>query len=534
MLEIGWIDYSLIAFYFLIVYAIAWVANRQSSADQSEDYFLGGRNLGWFVIGASLFVSNIGSEHLVGLAGTGAASGVAVAQFEILAGLILLLLGWVFAPFYLKSGVATMPEFLEMRYCPSARTYLSVVSVVSYVLTKISVTIYAGAVIFESIGVPFWIGALIVVVATGGYTVVGGLRAVIYTDTLQLFIMLIGSLAVTFLGLHHIGGWSELKATVGPEFFNMWKPMSHPDFPWTGIIFGAPILGIWYWCTDQFIVQRVLAAKNLTQARKGTIFGGLLKMLPLFIFVFPGIICAALAQKGLLTLSSNDAALPTLSAYLLPVGARGLVVAGLLAALMSSLSSVFNSCSTLITYDFYKRYFPATSEKKLVFFGQMATIVLVIIGVLWIPMMKMISGQLYTYLQSIQAYISPPIASVFLLGLFFRRLNGQGAMWALISGLILGTLRLFLELNQKTLTGFWFDFATVNFLHFALYLFLFCSLVLVVVSFLTQAPDLKKIESITYDWSAKPKAMDLATKKDMAYSVVLVLIIALTWIYFTG
>ena len=277
--------------------------------------------MGWFVIGASLFASNIGSEHLVGLAGTGAASGVAVAQFEILASLILLILGWVFVPFYLRSGVFTMPEFLERRYSKGARWYLAVVSVLGYIITKISVTIAAGGIVFKALmGIDFWTGALIVVIATGLYTVLGGLRAVLYTDMLQMFVLIGGSIAVTVVGLMKIGGWSELHMAVGGEFFNMWKPMTDPDFPWTGIVFGAPILGVWYWCTDQFIVQRVLSGRNEDEARRGTIFGGFLKILPLFIFVIPGVIAYALSQSGVITLSKPDEALPTLIGTLLPVG----------------------------------------------------------------------------------------------------------------------------------------------------------------------------------------------------------------------
>jgi SSS family solute:Na+ symporter len=347
------LDWAVVAAYFAAVLAIAFaVSRRRSSRETSAAYFLAGRNAGWFVVGASLFASNIGSEHLVGLAGTGAASGLAVGHFEVLASLILLLLGWVFVPFYLRSAVFTMPEFLERRYSAAARWYLAVISVVGYVLTKISVTIYAGGIVFESLmGIPFWTGALVVVLATGAYTVFGGLRAVLYTDLLQMLILVGGAIAVTLAGLAELGGWRAMEETAGPQFMSMWRPASDPDFPWTGIVFGAPILGVWYWCTDQFIVQRVLSARDVNTARLGTVFAGYLKILPLFLFVVPGVIAYCLAQSGRLELSQNDAALPALVAALLPTGLRGLVVAGLLAALMSSLSSVFNSCSTLITWD---------------------------------------------------------------------------------------------------------------------------------------------------------------------------------------
>jgi len=449
-------DWVVIGGYFVLVFGVAiWATMRErSTRGTSKDYFLAGRNVGWFLVGGSLFASNIGSEHLVGLAGVGAASGVAVGQFEIIASLMLLLLGWLFVPFYLSSGVYTMPEFLERRYSEATRWYLAVISVISYVLTKISVTIYAGGIVFEAImGIDFWTGALVVVVITGVYTIFGGLRAVLYTDLLQMFVLIGGSVAVTVLGLNALGGWGAMTETVGPGFLSLWKPMSDPEFPWTGIIFGAPILGVWYWCTDQFIVQRVLAARDQDHARRGTVFAGYLKLLPLFIFVIPGVIAYALSQQGQLQLDTPDQALPTLIATLLPIGLRGLVVAGLLAALMSSLSSVFNSTSTLVTLDIYKKLYPETPERRLVLVGQLTTGVLVVFGLLWIPFMRLISGQLYQYLQSVQAYISPPIAAVFLIGVLWRRVNAHGAIAALITGFVFGMGRLVIEISQPPKRG---------------------------------------------------------------------------------
>ena len=424
-----------------------------------------------------------------------------------------------------------MPEFLERRYSPGARTYLTWVSIIAYILTKISVTIAAGAIVFTALGVGFWTGAIIIVVATGIYTIFGGLKAVVYTDMIQMFVLIGGSVAVTFFGLHQLGGWSELQSTVGAEYFDMWQPMDHPDFPWTGILFGAPILGIWYWCTDQYIVQRVLSARNIEQARKGTIFGGFLKMLPLFLFVLPGIIAFALAKKEMLTLESNDQALIVMVKAMVPAGVRGLVIAGLLAALMSSLSSVFNSCSTLFTIDVYKRWKPETSEKNLVIIGQVATVIMVGIGLLWIPFMENVSDQLFVYLQSVQGYISPPIASVFLLGIFFKRLNGQGAMASLLTGLVIGATRFILEMNKSALDGFWFEFADINFLHFAIFLFVICSIVLVVVSLVTPAADAAHTDGITYKRGEKTETGNKS--KDALLTVLLLVIIAVIWIYFS-
>ncbi len=532
-------DWWVVAAYFAAVFAIAYGASRsRGTRSSSQEYFLAGRHTGWFVIGASLFASNIGSEHLVGLAGTGAASGVAVGQFEVLASLILLLLGWVFVPFYVRSAVVTMPEFLERRYSAGARGYLAGISILGYVLTKISVTIYAGGIVFQALmGIDFWTGALVVVVATGLYTVFGGLRAVLYTDLLQMFVLVGGAVAVTAIGLAQIGGWGALREAAGPGFFTVWKPATDPDFPWTGILFGAPILGVWYWCTDQFIVQRVLAAPNKEEARKGTIFAGFLKLLPIFIFVIPGVVAYALAQSGRLTLDRPDEALPALVGALLPAGVRGLVVAGLLAALMSSLSSVFNSCSTLVTWDIYKKLKPGASERRLVIVGQIVTAALVVLGLLWIPFMKNISGKLYQYLQSVQAYISPPIAAVFLLGVFWKRVNAAGAMASLLTGFVLGMARLGLELGKASLpAGALHRYADMNFLHFAVLLFAICSAVLVGVSLVTAAPSVTRLEGLTFQ-TLVPETepgRPWARRGTVWLSLILVFCVGLIWIYFRG
>ena len=316
--NLHFIDLSIILCYFAIVLWIAWYVSRGGGKNKGErdsaDYFLAGKSAGWFVIGASLFASNIGSEIIIGVSGAGARAEMPQANFEILAALMLILLGWVFVPFYLRSGVFTMPEFLEKRYSRACRNYLSVISVLAYVITKISLIIFAGALVFETMGISFWTGAVITIVATGFYTILGGLRAVIYTDMLQTFILLAGTGAVTYFGLNQLGGWdvlleslTEASKTPGnpgvDKFFNLWRPADDTSYPWTGMLFGAPILGIWYWCTDQFIVQRTLSAKDLSNARKGTLFAGFLKLLPVFIFFIPGVIAYALSQKGMLNFS---------------------------------------------------------------------------------------------------------------------------------------------------------------------------------------------------------------------------------------
>jgi SSS family solute:Na+ symporter len=527
-------DYAVIAGYFAVLLVISvWAARREKII--SSDYFLAGRDVGWLAVGASLFASNIGSEHLVGLAGTGAASGLAVGHFEWLACFMLLLLGWLFVPFYLRSGVYTMPEFLERRYNSAARWYFTWVSVVGYVLTKISVTLYAGSVVMRAVtGFDVWTSAGILIVVTGLYTILGGLRAVIYTEVAQACVLIVGSAALMFIGLHDVGGWSGLHAKVPADFFSMWKPMNHPDFPWTGVIFGAPILGVWYWCTDQHIVQRVLAAKNISEARRGSIFAGFLKILPVFIFVLPGIVAAALYAD---VRGTADTAYPALVTRLLPIGFKGLVLAGMLAALMSSLASAFNSCSTLLTWDVYRKLKPVASEAELVTFGRGATILLTGLGLVWIPFMKYVSPQIYIYLQSVQAYIAPPIAACFLFGVLSTRLNGNGAMWALISGLVLGAARLIMELNRSHLTPgtFSYWFATFNFLHFAAWLFVFSVLVLVVVSYATKPPEPARTADLTMKTAAvAPAAEDQPgmRRANILASVVLAAIIGVLWIIF--
>lgn len=549
------LDIGIVAAYFIAVFALAaWVTIRERRAKAenygSEDYFLGGKSLGWFVIGASLFASNIGSEHLVGLAGSGAKGDMPAAQFELLAALILILLGWVFVPFYLRSGVYTMPEFLERRYSTSARNYLSIVSILAYILTKISVTVFAGALVFEVMGVEFWTGAMLVVVFTGIYTVFGGLRAVLYTDMMQMFVFVGGALAIVYFGLQELGGWDGVTLALAegskasPElsankFFNLWRPSDDGAYPWTGIIFGAPILGIWYWCTDQFIVQRVLSAKDENNARKGALFGGFLKILPLFIFVIPGIIAFALAHNNVITLDDPDKALPTLITSFLPSGVRGLVLAGLLAALMSSLSSVFNSCSTLFTIDFYRRWKPAAAERELVFVGQIATVILVVVSLAWIPFMRamMEGGSFYQYLQSIQAYISPPIAAAFLLGLFMKRINSKGAIWALWSGFILGISRLVMEYMKNTGSiaegSFFYNFANVNFLHFAIILFVISSIIMIVVSLTAPQHSEEKLKNVTYTKPLKGQAAFSSKNPDFWLTLLLIAIILTIWVLFS-
>ena len=501
-------DLIILALYFCVVFAIGFYFSRKERT--SSDYFLASRNVGWFAIGASLFVSNISTEHFIGLAGSGASSGLAVGHFEWLACFMLLILGWVFVPFYLRSNVFTMPEFLERRFSRSCATYLASISVIAYVFTKISVHLYAAAVVLERVvGWSPMTAAVILVVATGIYTIAGGLAAVIYTDLVQTVILIFGALVLTFMGLHQAGGFAGLRAALPADYFHMIKPAGDSGFPWTGIFFGAPILGIWYWCTDQVMVQRVLSAKSEGHAKAATIFAGFLKILPVFILVLPGLIALAL-YRDLFKFGPNgevlngDIAYPTLIVNLLPSGLVGMMIAALLAALMGAMSSVFNSASTLLTLDFYKKYRPNASEKNLVNFGRIATGVMVLLGLLWVPFIHLISSQLYIYLQSVQAYISPPIAACFIFGILWPRLNGTGAISSLITGFVLGAVRFMTELKERAAGGHYFTsgaaswLVNMNFLHYAIFMFVVCSAVLIMVSLATPAPDRTKLAGLTF------------------------------------
>ena len=532
------LDWIIIGLYFAILAAVAiWVITRKQN--NTSDYFLAGRNLGWFVVGASIFASNIGSEHVVGLAGSGAGGKFPLVIYELHAWLVITL-GWVFLPFYLRSGVFTMPEFLERRFNSSTRWFLSVFSLLAYVMTKVSVTVYAGGIVISTLlGIDFWTGALVTVVLTGAYTIVGGMRAVAYTEAIQTVILVIGAATLTFVGLEAAGGWSKVKASLPEGYMNMWRPNSDENFPWLPLVITSSIVGMWYWCTDQYIVQRVLAAKNIKEGRRGTIFGGLLKLLPVFLFLIPGVIALALKNQGQLNFESSDGAFAALLMEKMPAGLKGLVAAGLLAALMSSLASVFNSCSTLFTVDIYKKLYPTTPEKKLVNIERVATAIVVVLGIAWIPIMQNISAALYEYLQSVQSYIAPPIAAVFLLGIFFKRINSKGAMATLIGGLVVAVLRLTLEINKDELDpgSIFHTFGTVNFLTFAAWFFLFCVVVCVTVSMLTKPPSAAQINGLTYSTlSAEQKAANRASYNwvDIVLSLLVIAIVAFVMISFTG
>ena len=589
----SWLDWAVIAAYFGALAWLSWSVIRKNE-DTATDYFLAGRNLSWWIVGSSIFASNIGSEHLVGLAGSGATDGVAMAHYELHAW-CLLVLGWVLVPFYMRSKVFTMPEFLERRFSPMNRWVLSIISLVAYVLTKIAVAIFAAGIVF-SVLLPdirigpldsFWIGSILMIVLTGLYTILGGLRAVAYTEALQTLVLVTGSVLVTFFGLRALGGWGELRLIAGSEMFNLWKPLVpegvigtwapvrelnavgdvvreawyfNTNYPWLPMLFCAPIIGLWYWCTDQYIVQRALGAPNEREARRGAIFAAVLKLLPVFIFIIPGLICFALASSGRVPeiqqvlLNANgeiirdeaQKAFPLLVATVLPAGVRGLVVAGLLAALMSSLAGVFNASATLFTMDFYSKLHPDVSQHRLVWIGRVATSVMVLIGLAWIPVIQGGRG-LYDYLQGVQAYLGAPIAVVFFLGVFFKRLNAQGALATLIAGFLLGIFRLAVDTPVKLgLNGYENGYVYGSFLwvinnmffqYYSLLIFCVSVAVMVGVSYATREPDYASISGLTYGTMTVEDRVDSRSSwgvRDVFASAMILVAIVASYMYFSG
>jgi solute:Na+ symporter, SSS family len=588
------LDWIIIAAYFgLLMGVVWWVVKRQKN--EAADYFLAGRNLSWWVIGASIFASNIGSEHIVGLAGSGAKDGIIMAHYEFHAW-CLLMLAWVFVPFYSRSLVFTMPEFLEKRFSTSSRYVLSIVSIITFIVTKIAVGIFAGGVVFSTllpelrlniIGLSldsFWIGSILVIVLTGLYTALGGMKAVAYNDTIQVGILLLGSTLLTVYGLITLGGWGNLKELCGSDMFNLWRPLIphgvestwapvieknaageivkqawyfNGNFPWLGMVICAPIVGLWYWCTDQYIVQRALGAPNEKIARRGSIFAAVLKLFPVYLFIVPGLICYALAKSGKVpgldivydqatgkATGHSQAAFPLMVQYLLPVGLRGIVVAGLLSALMGSLAGVFNACSTLFTVDIYEKLRPKATQKELVSMGRLATIVMVIIALIWIPVVQGSAG-LYNYLQTIQGYFAPPIFVVFFLGVFWKRLNAKGCLWAMIIGFTLSVFRMLVDTpislgimpDGYAHGSFLWIINNINFQYFSIIITAVSIVVMIVVSYLTEEPDYTKISGLTFaTTSAEHRAETLASWdwRDVAASILVIVVIFAGYCYWVG
>ncbi len=587
------LDWLAIVLYFSVLLGVAWWVVKRGK-DTAADYFLAGRNLGWWVIGASIFASNIGSEHIVGLAGSGAKDGVAMAHYELHAW-CLLVLAWVFVPFYARSLVFTMPEFLERRFSTSSRYVLSIVSLITFVVSKIAVGIFAGGVVFSTLlpemnlhvgGITinsFWIGSVAVIILTGLYTTLGGMRAVAYNDAVQVLVLICGSATLTFYGLFKLGGWQALRELCGSDMFNLWKPMTPPGvestwapvleraadgqlvkqawyfnshYPWLGMLICAPVIGLWYWCTDQYIVQRALGAPNEQTARRGSIFAAFLKLFPPYLFIIPGMICFALVKAnkvpGLTEAFAADpnaaaqSAFPLMVKHLLPAGLRGLVVAGLLSALMGSLAGVFNACSTLFTVDLYEKLKPGASQSQIVRTGRIATTIMVLIALMWIPVVQG-AHSLYDYLQSVQGYLAPPIFVVFFFGVFWKRLNAKGCLWAMVVGFALGIFRMLVDTpvtmklggfaNGYTPGSFLWVINNINFQYFSILITLVSAVVMIVVSYASPNPDYARIQNLTFGTTTiEDKAKTYASWdwREVAASGLILVCILGAYLYFRG
>jgi len=583
------LDWLAIAVYFGILLCVAWWVIKRRK-DTAADYFLAGRNLGWWIIGASIFASNIGSEHIVGLAGSGAKDGVALAHYEFHAW-CLLVLAWVFVPFYARSLVFTMPEFLERRFSTGSRYVLSIVSLVTFIVSKIAVGIFAGGVVFSTllpelhIGAinSFWIGSVLVIALTGLYTMLGGMRAVAYNDAVQVTVLIFGSALLTIYGLMKLGGWGELRSICGSDMFNLWKPLIpagvesswapvlvkndagqivkeawyfNGNFPWLGMAICAPVIGLWYWCTDQYIVQRALGAPNEQVARRGSIFAAILKLFPVYLFIIPGLICFALAKSGKVpgleqvydpatghATAAAQGAFPLMVIHLLPPGLRGIVVAGLLSALMGSLAGVFNACSTLFTVDIYEKLRPKASQHEIVRMGRIATAIMVLIAMAWIPVVQGATG-LYNYLQSIQGYLAPPIFVVFFFGVFWKRLNAQGCLWAMIIGFVVGLFRMLVDtpvtlglIKSYPDGSFLWVVNNINFQYFSILITIISAVVMVAVSYATSRPDYEKIKNLSFGTVTDEHRAESAASwgwQEVAASVFVLAVILGGYLYFRG
>ena len=533
--EFQWLDWLVLA---VGVLGVVWAVYHSIQKDKkkmagadSQDYLFG-KGEPWYIIGAAIFAANIGSEHLVGLAGTGAKDGVGMAHWEM-QGWMILILGWLFVPFYQllnnKLGkIITMPDFLKFRYTNATGSWLSIITLIAYVLTKVSVTAFTGGIFFEYLlGLPFWWGAIGLIAITAIFTVFGGMKGVMTLSAIQTPILIIGSFLVLFLGLAALGGgniaegWTammdycgQLHDGYGTTHMFHWEegdPL-YQEYPGFVVFIGASIIGFWYWCTDQHIVQRVLGQQKgesnvevMKRARRGTIAAGYFKLLPVFMFLIPGMIAAALAQNGQFDLSNTDAAFAGMVKQVLPMGVKGIVTIGFICALVASLAAFFNSCATLFTEDFYKPMKKGKSEAHYVFVGRTATVVVVILGLLWMPVM-MSMDTLYSYLQGIQSLLAPAMVAVFTLGIFSKKITPKAGEWGLIGGFVIGMLRLltniFTDTGKATMDGAFWDntawFWQTNWLVFECWLLVFIVALMIVVSFFTKAPSKAQVEAITF------------------------------------
>ncbi|NXE53893.1 SC5A9 protein, partial [Casuarius casuarius] len=554
----GVADIVVVIVYFAFVLAVGIWSSIRASRGTIGGYFLAGRSMTWWPIGASLMSSNVGSGLLVGLAGTGAAGGLAVGGFEWNATWALVALGWIFVPVYIAAGVVTMPEYLQKRFGGQRiQIYMSVLSLILYIFTKISTDIFSGALFIQvSLGWNLYLSTVVLLAVTAVYTIAGGLTAVIYTDALQTLIMVLGALVLMFIGFEKVGWYEGLKekySTAIPKVivpnttchlpradsFHLFRDAVTGDIPWPGLIFGLSVLALWCWCTDQVIVQRSLSAKNLSHAKGGSVLGGYLKIFPMFFIVMPGMISRALYPDEVGCVDPNicrkvcgaavgcsNIAYPKLVIELMPEGLRGLMIAVMMAALMSSLTSIFNSSSTLFVIDIWQRMRKKASEQELMIVGRVFILILVVISILWIPIVQSAnSGKLFDYIQSITSYLAPPITALFILAIFCKRINEPGAFWGLMVGLAIGLIRMIMEFIYSTPSCGEEDrrpavLKDLHYLYFALILCVLTAIVIVLISLCTPPIPEEKLACLTW-WTrhSKAPAIDLENYKSEAAQI---------------
>ncbi|MGB9663436.1 MAG: sodium:solute symporter family transporter [Ignavibacteria bacterium] len=533
----SYIDAIVLVVYFILILSLGFYYSQKND-DNYEKYFLAGKNIPWFIVGVSIFATNISSEHFIGLAGAGSLRGLAVGQFELMAIFTLLFLGWFLVPIYFKTSVVTVPEFLEKVFDRRIRKFFALFSIIIYIFTKVLVSLFAAGLLFYDLfGLNIYASSILIVLITGLYSVIGGSSAVIRTQYFQGLILIIGAFILSIAGFNAIGGFAGLTSKVPADFFNMFKKASDPDYPWTGIIFGAPIIAFWYWCSDQYIVQRLLSAKSIDQARKGSLLAAALKILPIFILVFPGIFASVLFPE-----SRGDSAYSAMIySDIVPHGLKGFVIAGLLAAIMSSLAGVFNTISVLFTNDFYKLRHPDANERKLILIGRLSTTAAVVGAILIVPLVKVITSQIYLFLQSVQSFVSPPITAVFLFGLFSKKMSAKTAIITLIIGETIGIFRLVLQLiydNGIVLHPILASILKINFLHFSIFLFIL-SIVIIKIGNLFSTNEKTQIVSII-EASMKENLAEIrlnfwkvghlkSLNSNFAISMVIVFVIIILW-----
>ncbi len=506
------IDLGVIVVYIAFV---MWLGLRLAATrHDAEDYFLAGRSMIWPLVGVSLFASNISSTTLVGLSGSAYSTGISVYNYEWMASVVLVIFAIFFLPLYLSSKVYTMPELLERRFDGRSRTYFSILTLVGNIVIDTAGSLFAGGLVLKMVfpDVPLWVTITVLAILAGVYTIAGGLAAVIYTDAVQTVLILIGSVMVTFLAFKKVGSWDAVTAVTSPDMLSLVRPMGDPFMPWLGMVFGVPLLGFYFWCTNQFMVQRVLAAKSVQHGRWGVLFAALLKLPVIFFMVLPGTMARALYPD----LEQPDLVFPTLLFDLLPVGLLGLVLAGMIAALMSSIDSTLSSASTLVTMDFVARYRPELTGEQLMKVGRWVTFIFMLAAAAWAPQIERF-GSLFGYLQNALAYIAPPIVAVFLMGVLWRRATADGAFAALMAGLV-GAVGLLIVRPE------------LHFLLIAPLLLLLCLVVGVVVSLLTPVSDPKVLEA--YTWSPAVWRRETEELQGVAwyqnYRILSVLLLGLT------